>query len=187
MAAQFYSTAGVSSFVNVNKSLTLTGVRPSDGSLRPEAGPRVLLTDLRYEEAASLAWDSDRDPRLPEATLHYFPENLISLDQSQLTSKFLAVYRESIKTRLDTESLEDVHKKGSARLTMMISLMSTETIKETHSVLSQEEKQGMVAMFEELVLQAGTSAAAMFILVSLWKKSNIIKATACSSVCKACL
>ena len=149
--------------MNVNKSLTLTGVRPSDGSLRPSE-PQALVTDLRYEvEGAGLGWDSDRDLRQPEPRLHFLSENQFNIDQSTIKNKFLSMFNESFKLELNIDNVDDVHKKGSARLITLIGRMSTETIRETHTALGDP---GMAAFFEELVLQTGTSAAAMFILVT---------------------
>ena len=156
-----YSSSDTSSFVNVNKSLTLTGTRSSDGSLRP-GQPLTLVTDLRYEvEGASLGWDSDRDLTQPEPRLHFF--NQFNIDQSTVKNKFLSMFNESYKLELNIDSVDDVHKKGSARLMSLIGLMSSQTIRETHTALGDP---GMAAFFEELVLQTGTSASAMFILVT---------------------
>ena len=163
VGAHFYSSSGTPSFVNVNKSLTLTGTRPSDGSLRP-GEPQSLVTDLRYEvEGASLGWDSDRDLRQPEPLRHFFSENQINIDQSTIKNKFLSMFNESYKLELNINNLDEVHKKGSARLITLIGRMSTQTIREAHTALGDP---AMAAFFEELVLQTGTSAAAMFILVT---------------------
>ena len=158
-----YSSSGTSPFVNVNKSLTLTGTRLSDGSLRPGEA-HTLVTDLRYEvEGASLGWDSDRDLTQPEPRLHFLPENQLNIDQSTIKNKFLSVFNENYNLELNINHLDDVHKKGSARLISLIGRMSMETIRETHTALGDP---GMAAFFEELVLQTGTSASAMFILVT---------------------
>lgn len=161
--AQFYSGSGTSSFINVNKSMTLTGVGPSDGSLRPSE-PQTLVTDLRYElEEAGLGWDSDRDLRQPEPLLHFISGNQLNIDQSTIKNKFLPMFNESFKMKLNIDKMDDVHKKGSARLITLIGQMSTQTIKETHRELRDP---AMAAFFEELVMQTGTSASAMFILVT---------------------
>ena len=163
VGVQFYSGSGTSSFVNVNKSLTLTGVRPSDGSLRP-GDPQTLVTDLRYElEEAGLGWDSDRDLRQPEPLLHFVSGNQLNINQSTMKNKFLSMFNESFKLRLNIDKIDNVHKKSSARLITLIGRMSTQTIKETHTELRDPD---MAALFEELVLQTGTSASAMFILVT---------------------
>ena len=170
VGAQFYSGSGTSSFVNVNKSLTLTGVRPSDGSLRPSE-PQTLVTDLRYElEEAGLGRDSDRDLRQPEPLLHFVSGNQLNINQSTMKNKFLSMFNESFKLRLNIDKIDNVHKKSSARLITLIGRMSTQTIKETHTELRDPD---MAALFEELVLQTGTSASAMFILVT----SNMLKNT----------
>ena len=157
--------------MNVNKSLTLTGARPSDGSLVP-GEPLSLVTDLRYDTGeASLGWDSDTDPRQPESLLNSFSEHNFNINQSGVKAKFLLVFNESFKKKLNIENMDEVHKKGSARLTALIGLMSTQTIKETHAALEEPGNQAMVAFFEELVLETGTSASAMFIMVTSDKKS----------------
>ena len=156
--------------MHVNKSLTLTGVRPSDGSLVPDE-PLALVTDLRYDPGeASLGWDSDRDLREPESLQHSFSENNININQSRIKAKFLLMFNESFKKKLNIKNMDEVHKKGSARLLALIGLMSTQTIKETHTALGDQGDQAMVAFFEELVLQTGTSASAMFIMVTSDKK-----------------
>ena len=159
--------------MNVNKSLTLTGVRSSDGSLVPSE-PMALVTDLRYDPGeASLGWDSDTDPRQPESLLNSFSENNSNINQSEVKAKFLSMFNESSKKKLNIETIDEVHKKGSARLIALICLMSTQTIKETHTALGEQggKDQAMVVFFEELVLQTGTSASAMFMMVTSDKKS----------------
>ena len=83
------------------------------------------------------------------------------------------MFNESSKKKLNIETIDEVHKKGSARLIALIGLMSTQSIKETHTALGEQggKDQAMVVFFEELVLQTGTSASAMFMMVTSDKKS----------------
>ena len=163
MAGTVGANSGSSSFIIVNKSLSLTGVRPSDGSL-VSAEPLSLVTDLRYElEEAS----GDRDLRQPEPILHFFSADQLNVNQSLVQNKFLSMFNESFKMKLIPENMDAVHMTGTSGLITLISAMSTETIKETHRALWTMEPggQGRLGYFEELVLQTGTSASTMFILV----------------------
>ena len=118
VAAQFYETSGISSFINVNQSLTLVNAKRSDGSLRPSN--TVELTDLTYEtDDAKYQWDSNRDLRQPEPFWSFASSE--RLDQTTLQQQVLEVLsslRENLnlQQKPNSERLDNLHKFGAKSL-----------------------------------------------------------------------
>ena len=169
VAAQFYETAGVSSFINVNRSLTLINEKRSDGSLRPSN--TVTITDLTYEtDDHKYQWNSDRNLKDAEPFSSF--GSYEKEDQGALQKHLMEVLASSrtnlnLEQRPDEERLDKMHKFGAKALNSLLVKMDYDNIIATYKKLktkaSDDEGKAALNTFREYLVDAGTSASALAI------------------------
>ena len=172
VAAQFYETEGVSSFINVNRSFTLKNIKTSDGSLRPSNSEMVEITDLTFEtNDDNYQWNSDRDLKGVERFWSFQDELLEEIPSQTVVQQQLLLALSYLRENLhfdgkpNQEQLNNLHKFGALALTRVILLMDYDNILDTYTKLkagaTDDEGKAALNMFREFLVEAGTSAAAL--------------------------
>eukprot|EP00090_Calanus_glacialis_P016360 TRINITY_DN2561_c0_g1_i1.p1 TRINITY_DN2561_c0_g1~~TRINITY_DN2561_c0_g1_i1.p1 ORF type:complete len:1526 (-),score=363.79 TRINITY_DN2561_c0_g1_i1:68-4645(-) len=167
VAAQYFESTGASSFIHVNRSLTLVDIRNSDGSIQPSG--TVTLDDLSYEMSdGDYKWNKDRNLKEKEpffSSGEYFKEDQVTLQGAIV--KILDMIWESFTLHdVNQPNMDKLHKFGAGSAMPILYAMNYDSLMDVFTQLKGDTSEAGVAkqnMFREFVAEAGTSAAAIFI------------------------
>jgi len=167
VAAQYFESAGVSTFIHVNRSLTLVDVRTSDGSIQPSR--TVTLDDLSYEMSdGDFKWNKNRNLKDKEpffSSGEYLQEDQVTL-QGALVKILDMIWQSFSLHEVNQANMDKLHKFGAGSAMPIMYGMNYASLMDVFTQLKADTSEEGVAkqnMFREFVAEAGTSAAAIFI------------------------